>query len=192
MNVNLDPVHEMHDGLSILVLYRPEGSDSSDTRIILKLADHSLIKHVLTDAVKGKRQNLTKEEQEERDTQKNLWTLNKVTLKIAGRIRGKVKFSECMAFMKAVKWLSHNDVVARKLFDGPAGYDSQIIDFKDVFTFSVKNPDFHIFDPGRYISKARPGSLVPYDISHVDTPEGDQAINDYVTGNLRPWKDTIF
>lgn len=186
ISINLDPVHELHNDISILVACRMPGTSPAEMRVPLKLADESVIKYVLSAAARGKGANLTEEERQEKVKQAHLWALNRVALKIAKRIAGKVLFNDLMAFIKSVRALDKADELNRKLFSGPAGFGGFVDDLSEVYTFEVLNPEFNVLDPGRYIRSARKDALVPYDLSLVDGPDGDKVISAYVKRNTNP------
>lgn len=183
----IDPLKDTYEGLGVLLFSLPDAKNPTDIRIVAKLGSPSAVKKVVSEVVHNQIANLSDEEKRERLVDKHLWTLNQVSLALAGRLQLKLKLRHCFAFKKAVGALSKDDAYAHKFFEGASGATYVFPERGDSFSMDVEHPDFVETDPGRYIRGARKGALMPYAPSDPATPDGKAALKDYVLRHVDSW-----
>ena len=189
LKLTLDTQADLHEGVGVLLYYyAPNASKAGEVAIVQKIGDPRVVRHVAAEVELGHVRNLTDDEKRARLLDKYLWALNKVALILAGRFRAKTTMREYKAFVSAVEGITKEDRFKQRFFEGDAGVAFQFLGHGETFSMTVKNPDFLEIDPGRYFPGARMGELIPYDVSEIGTPQGDQAIKAYIMQHTEPWR----
>ena len=172
---------EEHDGLTVLLVARVGWGQ--ERRVVAKIGEKSVVASVAMAFAKDRRDNMPAEDKLAHMRRVALWTVNKVTLQLADRLSEKVTNEDVEAFHKAVITLRNLDYVEKRLFDGPAHEKIHKDMVNDFFSLHVLHPEFDVLDPGRFISTARRGALIPYST----TGDVRAAISAYVCANRNTW-----
>lgn len=108
---------------------------------------------------------------------KALVTLTKVTLGFAES--GKFRRNEALRFARAVDDLRVPELAAT-YFSGGSNVGASIGQAKGEGSLTIRNSDFDVLDPGRFIEGAIPGSLVPYTLVPGDMRASARAAREYI------------
>ena len=87
LKVAIDRQTETYGGLSLALLFVPEGAKNDGVHLVEKIGDPAVLRRVCTQVALGHVKQLSDEEKRERLVDHYLWTLNQVALTLAGRLR---------------------------------------------------------------------------------------------------------
>ena len=176
---------EQCQGLCVVLLHAgSKGNDTPD--LVGKSGDEKLVRAVAAAFAKIENKGRTGQEIDAHERRMALWTVNRVALAIAGKLKEKVTDKGRQAFYRAVAKLHWLDHKTKTLFDElgrSRPWTSDRPDLNDDHELWVVNPEFDLLDPGRFILHARPGAMIGYDTSG----DVDQAITAYVREHLQIW-----
>ena len=164
-------------GLAILLVRR---TDDQHAMILRQFIEESQIRRVLADLrIIPKAKKRHSETQIRNAERQSLYVLNRITSKLAdGRSLGKKNDAP---FAGAVRRLKSIPQLRDRFFEGPAKIHIIRADHNGKGgEIEVKNSDFDVLDPGRFISGARRGTLIPYAFDEADPSNNRKALFEYL------------
>jgi hypothetical protein len=180
IDLQFDPVAEAWEDF-VVVFATVVPGEPNKLAVIDVLADENLIKRTSEAVSDGRAKKLPEDQQTQLLHNQRLWALNRVTLKLANRVKKPVTWADADSWTLAHQALDGEDKDERRMFSAfkPAHFSDP--EGTNKLELEVVNPEFHELDPGRYIPFAKQGELLPYD------PDDERAINLYVRANTEPY-----